>query len=292
MDKGTKNYSLDHIFAGTNLGFLVDKTKSTRDGLKIAHTKIDPSKLVQNVDIDFIDLDSPKDDEPIIVQDESDEKVHGEKIQCEEPKETKDASATHPPSPNSLPTKLKELPSKFNELIREVKELKKHVHDLEIKLPRDLKDIPNKLETFTSTVKIESVQAKIKTLDALSSLLKKVTEALNKFAQVIDYASKKTRDTGVPLAGQAGSHPAEGEKNTQHVTISQLFQRKFVKDAKNTNLNKPIPTTSIISPIITDTTTQLQSLFLLSPPKSSSQPEGGLIKKDKGKGAMSSKDVE
>ncbi|GJR56664.1 hypothetical protein Tco_1407185 [Tanacetum coccineum] len=38
MDEGTKNYSFDHIFAGSNLSVLVDKTKSVRDGLKTAHT--------------------------------------------------------------------------------------------------------------------------------------------------------------------------------------------------------------------------------------------------------------
>ncbi|GJT79799.1 hypothetical protein Tco_1054141 [Tanacetum coccineum] len=35
--------------------------------------------------VDFMDLDSPKDDEPIIVQDESDEQVYAEKVQPEEP---------------------------------------------------------------------------------------------------------------------------------------------------------------------------------------------------------------
>ncbi|GJV37042.1 hypothetical protein Tco_1409519 [Tanacetum coccineum] len=62
--------------------------------------------------------------------------------------------------------------------------------------------------------------------------------------------------------------------------------------ADKTNPNKPIPTTSVISPIITTTTTQLQYPFLLSPLKRSSQPERELIKKDKGKEAMSSKDLE
>ncbi|GKC85705.1 hypothetical protein Tco_1141422, partial [Tanacetum coccineum] len=171
-----------------------------------------------------------------------------------------------------LQTELKELLSKFTELIREVKELKRQVHELEIELPRDLKEILNKLETFTSTI------------TSLTS-------------QVIKYASKKTRDTGVPSPGQAGSHPAEWEKNTQQVTISQLFQKKAAKDAKRTDLNKPMPTTtpqttSVIPPIITTTTTQWQPLFLLNPPKSSYKPEGKLIKKDKGKKAMSSKDTE
>ncbi|GKA27839.1 hypothetical protein Tco_0714007 [Tanacetum coccineum] len=121
-----------------------------------------------------------------------------------------------------------------------------HHHDLEIELLVDLKEIPNKLETFTSTVKSLTTQVvELKTL----YLLNKVTKALNKFSQVIESASKKLRDASVPSIGQAGSHPAKGEKNTQQVTISY-------------------------------------------PTKSSSQLVGELIKKDKGKEVMSSKDVE
>ncbi|GJY38878.1 hypothetical protein Tco_0425242 [Tanacetum coccineum] len=97
---------------------------------------------------------------------------------------------------SSLPTELKNLPSKFNELTKEVKGLKKQVHELEIKLPGDLKEIPTKLEDFTKIVtsltsqvaelktlqwehpakllsllvQVTSVQAKLKTLDALLSL--------------------------------------------------------------------------------------------------------------------------
>nr|GFB50845.1 hypothetical protein [Tanacetum cinerariifolium] len=99
-----------------------------------------------------------------------------------------------------------------------------------------------------------------------------------------------------------GTHPAEGEKNTQQVTISQLFQRRIAKDATKENLNpKPITTTSPITtfvipptttPIIIPITIQLQSPFLSSPSKKSSQPEGEQIKKDKGKKVMSSKDAE
>ncbi|GJR27030.1 hypothetical protein Tco_1103262 [Tanacetum coccineum] len=118
---------------------------------------------------------------------------------------------------SSLPTKLKDLPSKFNELTKEVKGLKKQVHELEIELPVDLKEIPTKLEDFTKTVtsltshvtelktlqwelpteflslpvQVTSVQAKLKTLDALLGLLLNVTKALNKFPQVLDSASSK-----------------------------------------------------------------------------------------------------
>ncbi|GKB85216.1 hypothetical protein Tco_0957488, partial [Tanacetum coccineum] len=145
---------------------------------------------------------------------------------------------------SSLPTEPKELPSKFNELIKEVKGLKKQVHELEIELSRDLKEIPSKLDDFTKTVtsltsqvaelktlqwellaeflyvptQVKKVQAKLKTLDVVPSLLNKVTNALNQFAQAI--ASKKTKDTGIPLAGKAGTQPVEGEKYTNQTTIS------------------------------------------------------------------------
>ncbi|GKC67164.1 hypothetical protein Tco_1099762, partial [Tanacetum coccineum] len=85
-----------------------------------------------------------------------------------------------------------------------------------------LKEIPTKLEDFTKTVtsltsqvtelktlqwelpglllNVASVQAKLKTLDALPGLLLNVTKALNKFAQVLDSASSKAGDQSVPSA--------------------------------------------------------------------------------------------
>ncbi|GKA44763.1 hypothetical protein Tco_0737559 [Tanacetum coccineum] len=228
-DKGPNKLSLDHIFAGTDPHVLVEKFKSTSKGLEIILTqptiekgasdiakKIeeefntfpdlsssddakqeiklkDISKQVQNVEANFMDLDSPKDD-PSIVVNESEEEGEAEEIHATKHTETEDTSVPQPPSPiNSLPNKLKDLPSKFNDLTEEVKGLKKHVHGLEIKLLRYLKEIPNKLETFTSTVssltsyvaelknlqweltveflalpsQVSSVQAKLKTLDAL-----------------------------------------------------------------------------------------------------------------------------
>ncbi|GJX76526.1 hypothetical protein Tco_0323337 [Tanacetum coccineum] len=139
---------------------------------------------------------------------------------------------------------LLDLPSKFKDLTKEVKGLKNQVHYLEIELPGDLKEIPLKLEDFTKIVtnltsqvvelkilqwelpaeflavpsQVKMVQAKLKTLDALPSLLNKVTNALNQFAQAI--TSKKTRGDSVPSAGQAGTQPAKGEKNTNQATIS------------------------------------------------------------------------
>ncbi|GJZ28488.1 retrovirus-related pol polyprotein from transposon TNT 1-94 [Tanacetum coccineum] len=168
-DKGPNKLSLDHILTGaSNIAkeikdeFNTSPDLSSSDDTQKDIKLKDLSKLIQNVGVNFIDLDSPKDDQPIIIEDEEEEdddtKDDSEKVQPKQSKETKDTSAAHPLSLNSLPTKLKELPSKFNELTGEVKELKKHVHDLEIEIPRDLEEIPNKLETFTSTVKSLTTQ--------------------------------------------------------------------------------------------------------------------------------------
>ncbi|GKF17857.1 hypothetical protein Tco_0062775 [Tanacetum coccineum] len=86
----------------------------------------------------------------------------------------------------------------LTDLTVEVKDLKNIVHDLEIDLLGDLKEIHDKLVAFTSTVKSLSKQAKLKTLDALPNLLNKATQALNKFAIVLESAIQKTGDTSVP----------------------------------------------------------------------------------------------
>nr|GEV68050.1 hypothetical protein [Tanacetum cinerariifolium] len=216
---------------------------------------------------------------------------------------------------------IKAQPSFLN--VEQLNELLTQVHKLEIKLPKELKEIPTKLEDFTKTAtgltyqvaelktlqwelpeeflsllaKVKSAQAKLKTLDALPSFLSNVIKALNKFAEVLESTSIKGRDQSVPLAGQADTMPAEGEKDTNQATISKLFQKRADKiaKAKKENLNhqlKPTPppaTTPINSPITT--TTQMQTP-LQSPPRSSSQPEGEHIKKDKGKKVMSSEEAE
>ncbi|GKA05728.1 hypothetical protein Tco_0684848 [Tanacetum coccineum] len=174
------------------------------------------AKLASNVQPSFKDLDSLEDDHVIIIK-ESDEE--NDKIHATKNVETKDTSVPKSLSPNSsLPTELKDIPSMLNELTGEVQGLKKQVHDLEIELPGELNEIPTKLEDFTKTV--ASVQAKLKTLDALPGLLSNVTKALNKFAQVLDSALSKAEDQSVPSAGQADTMPAKGEKNINQATIS------------------------------------------------------------------------
>ncbi|GJR50794.1 hypothetical protein Tco_1401315 [Tanacetum coccineum] len=137
-DEGSNKLSLDNIFVGTNPHVLVEKMKYTSEGLETVLTpptigkgannvakeieeefntspdlsnsndtlkgiKLeDLSKLVQDAGVEFMNLDSPNDNEPIIVQDDSDEEVHAKKVQTEEPKETADALAPHPASQNSI----------------------------------------------------------------------------------------------------------------------------------------------------------------------------------------------
>ncbi|GJX10346.1 hypothetical protein Tco_0200205 [Tanacetum coccineum] len=279
--------------------------------------------------VDFIDLDSC--DEPIIVQDGDEEEayteeVHDKEVHAEQYIKPAGASVPDPPSPksikiqeliaeteaailkaqpsflnvekltellvqslkhelsklltyhdfsNSLPSELKELPFKFKDIIGEIRELKRYVEGLEIEIPGDLKALPGKLELFQSSLsrKISSIQAqmsKLKILDALPSLLNSVTKALDSFAQAIEYASHKAGD-------QTAQDDAKANLNSQ-----------------------PIPTTSPVitiiippttSPIIIPSTVQLQSPFLSSPPKTSSQSEGEPIK-NKGKEAMSHKETE
>ncbi|GKA75268.1 hypothetical protein Tco_0781646 [Tanacetum coccineum] len=142
----------------------------------------------------------------------------------------------------SSPTELKDLPSKFNELTKEIKGLKRQVHELEIELPKELKEIPTKLEDFTktATTKVESAQGKLKTLDALPSLLLNVTKAVNKFVEVLESTPTKAGDQSVPIYKQANTMPTEGEKDTNQATISQLFQRRAEKiaEAEKENLNQ------------------------------------------------------
>ncbi|GJW43679.1 hypothetical protein Tco_0072478 [Tanacetum coccineum] len=218
----------------------------------------DLAKLVQNVQPSFKDLDSPEDD-PIIVVDDSDEDEEADKdglhatltIETEDVLVPKSLSLRSSEiqeltnqvlilqsqnhklelEKNKAETEadlLKAQPSfpnvgQLNKLLVKSLQTKSSkilsAHDFSSSLPTELKDLSSKFNELSEEVKGLKKQAKLKTLDALPSLLNKVTNALNQFAQAI--ASKKTKDTSIPSAGQAGTQPAEGEKNTNQTTISQ-----------------------------------------------------------------------
>nr|GEU78458.1 hypothetical protein [Tanacetum cinerariifolium] len=212
----------------------------------------DLSKLVSHVQPSIKDQDSPEDDPVIVVHDSDEDK--DDKVHTTENIETEDTLVPKSLSPSSLPTNLRDIPSKLNELAREVKGLIKQVHELEIELPGDLKEIPTKLDDFIKNV--ASVQAKLKTLDALPSLLLYVIQDLNKFAEVLNFASSKAVDQSVSSAGQADTMPTEEEKNTNQATISQPFQIRAEKNTEKENLNnqqpKPAPphAITIIPPVM------------------------------------------
>nr|GEV14615.1 hypothetical protein [Tanacetum cinerariifolium] len=136
----------------------------------------------------------------------------------------------------SLPIELKDPPSKFNDLTEEVKGLKNQVHNLKVELPRELKEIPLKLEDFTKTVTSLTSESKLKTLDALPSLLNKVTNSLNQFAQAI--TSKKTRGDSVPSGKKALSSEEAVKENTEsgfdddetHLSRSMVKSSRIIKD--------------------------------------------------------------
>nr|GEU48316.1 hypothetical protein [Tanacetum cinerariifolium] len=152
MDEGTKNTPYDHIFAGSNLNVLVDKSKYVGDGLKTIHTESSTSEelgadeiskkikledlmnLLKDTRFSFFTPDSPP-DEPINVSDESDQE--------------------------------------------EVAELKNTQWELQAKFL----DLPRLAS---------SVQEKLMTLDSLPGLLKMVTNTLNRFATLVENTSGAT----------------------------------------------------------------------------------------------------
>ncbi|GKE08791.1 hypothetical protein Tco_1412342, partial [Tanacetum coccineum] len=169
------------------------------------------AKLVLSVQPSFKDLDLPKDD-PIIVVDDSAKDDETDEVHATTNVETKDtlvpkSSSLRSSQIQELTNQLKDLPSKFNELTKEVKGLKKQVHKLEIELPGDLKEILTKLEDFTKTVtsltsqvidlktlqwelpaefisltvQVALVQAKLKTLDAFPGHMVKVNQIVTIF---------------------------------------------------------------------------------------------------------------
>ncbi|GJW58541.1 hypothetical protein Tco_0105272 [Tanacetum coccineum] len=248
--KGTKNYSLDHIFAGTDPNVLADKTKSVSDGLETVLT------TPKTRTIDFKDMDLLEDD-PIIVVDEreDEEEDKDEGIHSSSHVETKDTSASKPPSPRSIEiqklknqvlalqsqkhkleqlkdkaeaevafltaqpsfpnveqlNELLELPSKFHEITKEVKGLKKQVHELELELPEELKEIPTKLEDFAKTVTgLISQVAELKTLQW------ELPEEFCSLPIQVVYVQAKLKTLDALPTGDAGV-PSAGHDNTMPV---------------------------------------------------------------------------
>nr|GEV53044.1 annexin D5-like [Tanacetum cinerariifolium] len=120
----------------------------------------------------------------------------------------------------SIPMELKEHPTKVNEINRALDDLKKYVEKLEIEVPWDLKELPTNYKNLNrpSQLSLPSYQiSKLKVFDAIPCILNKVATS-DKFADAILVASQKVEHQSVPLAGQSGTQPAEGENNSNQAT--------------------------------------------------------------------------
>ncbi|GJY58534.1 hypothetical protein Tco_0458426 [Tanacetum coccineum] len=283
-DKGTKNYTLNHIFAGTNPNVLVDKTKSVSEGLETILTTLETGKGA--------DLESQKDDR-IIVVNESEEKEDKDKgIHADSKFETKDTSVPKPLYPRSI--QLKELTNQVLILQSQKRklDLEKNKAEAEVAFLLAQPSFPNVTqltELLVKSLKPEFLKI-LSTHDFSSSLPTELKELLSKFNELTEEVKGlkiHVHELEIELPGdlkdispklEEFTKTVTREKNTNQATISQLFQIKAAKDA---NLNKQ---QAILTPLITTTTTSttsLQSPFISSPPKSSSQTEGERIKKAK-----------
>ncbi|GJS30060.1 retrovirus-related pol polyprotein from transposon TNT 1-94 [Tanacetum coccineum] len=216
----------------TNLG-TNEESRSDEISKKIKLEEL--SDLMQDTRSTFFTPDSPQ-DKPIIVSDESEEEKTKKYRDTRATFHDKDKLEQQKAKDEAEVASLKARPSYpyINQLTELL--LKKHVRGVEIELPGDLKEILKKLETCTSTIsslisqvaklktiqwelpveflvlpnQISSAQEKLKTLDALPSLL------------------NKAKDKGVPSAGQSNASLAKGEKNTYSATNEANLKNNLV----------------------------------------------------------------
>ncbi|GJV95422.1 hypothetical protein Tco_1546999 [Tanacetum coccineum] len=267
-EEGTQNYLIDHIITGNEkeasneLEFDISPEFTSSDDVNEEIKVEDLSKLVKNVGIKTMTLDSLEDDHPFIVITDEDEESHTIKLKKEKAAAEAEAAflSAQPSYPNVqqltelmvnslkpellklltdhnfsafIPTELKEVSSKISNINRAVGGLKKYVEELKFEIAYELKVLPEKLEEFQSFISVlTSKLSKLKVLDALPSLLNKVTEALNRFAHAIESTLQKAYDTSVPSTGQAGTQPAEGE-NPLNITAQPEGEQVKDKDKKS-----------------------------------------------------------
>ncbi|GJZ13128.1 hypothetical protein Tco_0548358 [Tanacetum coccineum] len=233
MDEGTKNYSFYHIFVVSNSSVLVDKTKSTRDGLKTAHSDSGVNEESRANDIPlkvkledlydilkdtrsaFLTPDSPP-DEPIIISNESEEEEEVPKDKDTEATShdvPKDTSVLHPLSPKSA--QIQELMDQVHLLQSQKEELEQAKAKAElpskiIGLSREIKELKKHVRDIEIELHgdLKEIPTKLETFTSTISSLS---------SQVCHHSGKGIRTTSmnVPSAGKATASPAEGEKNTK-----------------------------------------------------------------------------
>nr|GEU99877.1 putative zinc finger, BED-type [Tanacetum cinerariifolium] len=146
-NKGTKNIEKEAIFGDNEFNTSTDLTCS--DDAKKEIKIEDLSKLILNVEVDFMDLDSLEDDEPIIVQDEDEEEVHTLNSKLVKEKEVAVTEAALLKAQPSFPNVELLIELLFKDINGEIRELKKYVEKLEIEVSGDLKALLGKLEEFS-----------------------------------------------------------------------------------------------------------------------------------------------
>ncbi|GKB49563.1 hypothetical protein Tco_0900316 [Tanacetum coccineum] len=262
-DEETINYLFDHFIVGTNPSILVDKTKSARDGLETAHTEIeteteketsskhlfgtetkddaqssdddeeikmdDLTELVQKIMAGYMELESPRDDQPIQtikIQELTNQVLflQSQKYKLEKEKTDVEAKVAN----------LKALPSYLN--VQQLTELLVNsfkpefvklikAHDFSSFIPTELKDLPRKFkamnETLALTTKVDNLEgskleiqvdlvalhgqvssissqlAKLNVLDAISTILDKVVAAMDRALGKITNYDVLTRGKGL-----------------------------------------------------------------------------------------------
>ncbi|GJT71864.1 hypothetical protein Tco_1031150 [Tanacetum coccineum] len=160
---------------GSNLSVLADKTKSARDGLETTHTD---SGATEKFRADDISLKVMLEDLSGILKD------------------TRYASFT--------PESLTDEPIIVSNGSKEEEGLAK-LKNIYWELPLEFLNLPSQ---------VSLVEEKLKILDSLPSLLHKVTDTLNRFATMVENASRAT-SMNVPSAGKVIASPTEVEKNTK-----------------------------------------------------------------------------
>ncbi|GJV84678.1 hypothetical protein Tco_1524576 [Tanacetum coccineum] len=150
MNEGTKNTSYDHLFAGaSSIARQVEEDEASRT-IKLE----DLTKLVSSVQPSFKDLDSPKDN-PIIVVDDSDEDEEAGEVHATIKAKIEDSSVLISSSPRAQPFFLNM--GQLNELL--VKSLQTELskilsaHDFSSSLPIELKELPSKCNELAKEVK-------------------------------------------------------------------------------------------------------------------------------------------
>ncbi|GJS52103.1 hypothetical protein Tco_0625465 [Tanacetum coccineum] len=197
-DEGSKYYTPDHTFVGTNPSILIYTTKSVGDGSQTVHsisgTKVDTRTAFRD--------DEHQDNEPFIALEESSEENVERNKDTHKLKQEKQKAAA-----KIATFKAQFVFPNINQLTEHL--LKKRIKEFEIELPEVFNEILQKLKTFSSTFSSLTTQ----TLEALPGLLNKLTDTLNRFGSILN-----THNEGVPSAGKSTALPAKGEKNTNPVT--------------------------------------------------------------------------